>query len=77
MNLDALCSRDPSTIRNNCISIKTLISTCEASGFDAQIPSLVTPPVEDVFGYGVDLSMLVHSRIPGKTWSSTRSLQLL
>ena len=65
-NLDDICSRDPSTIRNNMGSIKNLISTCEASGFESHIPSLGPYPVDDVFGYGVAFSMLFRLRRLGR-----------
>jgi hypothetical protein len=66
MNLDALWSREPSTIANNMRTLATLIATCEGSGFEPQIPNLGPFPIEDKLGYSVAFSMLKHSLRPGR-----------
>ena len=66
LNLDAIWSREPSTIASNLRSLSKLISTCEVAGMDPNLPSLGPLPFVDNFGYCVAFSMLVHSRQPGK-----------
>ena len=48
MNLDAIWSREPSTMTNNLRMMILLISTSETSGFDPQFPRLGPFPFEDV-----------------------------
>ncbi len=66
MNLDSIWSREPSTIEKNMRTLANLISTCESSGFDPQLPSLGSFPLEDNMGFGVAFSMLCQSRREGK-----------
>ena len=66
INLDAMWSREPSTIANNSRNLSKLIRQCEQAGIDPQLPSLGPWPIEDVMGYGLAFSMIVHS------WSSGR-----
>ena len=65
LNLDSIWSREPSTIKNNMRSLNKLISTCEGSGFDPELPKLGPFPVKDELGLCVAFSMLIHSRNPG------------
>ena len=66
LNLDAIWSREPSTIKANLRSLAKLISTCETAGIKPNIPLLGPLPFKDNFGYFIAFSMLVHSRNPGK-----------
>jgi hypothetical protein len=66
MNLDAIWSREPSTIDKNISSLSRLVSTCEMSGFTPQLPKMGLYPSKDCFGYGLAFSMLMHSRNPGR-----------
>lgn len=66
MNLDSIWSREPSTIEKNMRTLANLISTCETSGFDPQLPSLGPFPLKDNMGFGVAFSMLCQSRREGK-----------
>lgn len=66
MNLDALWSREPTTITANLWSLAKLITTCEVAGIEPNIPCMGPMPFEDKFGYFVAFSMLVHSRQPGR-----------
>jgi hypothetical protein len=66
MNLDAMWSREPSTIEKNMRTLSNLISTCESSGFHPQLPSLGPFPAKDSCGFGVAFSMLCQSRRSGK-----------
>jgi hypothetical protein len=66
MNLDLIWAREPSTIENNMRSLNKLITTCEAAGFDPQLPNIGPLPLEDKFGMGVAFSMLIHSRQKGR-----------
>ena len=66
MNLDAIWSREPSTITKNIGYMNTLITTCESSGFEPQLPRLGPFPSDDVQGFAVAFSMLVQSTRPGR-----------
>lgn len=66
LNLDALWSREPTTIASNLRSLSKLISTCEVAGMKPNLPPLGPIPFEDKFGYFVAFSMLVHSKQPGR-----------
>ena len=66
LNLDAMWSREPSTIQNNIRTLNTLIVTCESSGFTPQLPKLGPFPIEDCMGYAVAFGMLVQSMNPGR-----------
>jgi hypothetical protein len=65
LNLDSIWSREPSTIKNNMRSLNKLISTCEGSGFDPELPKLGPFPVGDQLGICVAFSMILHSKNPG------------
>ena len=65
MNLDAIWSREPTTISAK-RSLAKLITTCEVAGIAPNLPPLGPMPFEDKFGYCVAFSMLVHSRQPGR-----------
>ena len=66
MNLDSIWSREPGTIKANLGYLSNLITTCQSSGFDPELPRLGPCSLDDVMGYGVAFSMLVHSRRPGR-----------
>jgi hypothetical protein len=66
MNLDLIWSREPSTFLKNAGSLSMLISTCESSGFDPELPHLGPSPLSDKSGLAVAFSMLRHSLKPGR-----------
>ena len=53
MYLDAIWSREPNNTANNISMMRLLISTCETSGFDPQLPRLGPFPFEYVLGFTV------------------------
>ena len=61
MNMDTIWSIEPSTTYNNLKMISLLISTCETSGFDPQLPRLGPFSFEDVLGFTVEFIMFIHS----------------
>ena len=50
--------------------MRLLISTCETSGFDTQLPILGPFPYEYVLGFTVDFSMLSHYLRLGRRYSN-------
>ena len=66
MNLDLIWSREPSTIEKNVTYVNNLIVTCEASGFEPQLPPLGPMPFKDVFGWSVAFTMIMHSTRRGR-----------
>ena len=60
MNLDVIWSREPSTMENNLRMMSLLISTCETSGFDPQLPRLGLFTFEYVLEFTEEFSMLRH-----------------
>ena len=60
MNLDAIWSRETITMAKNLRMMSLLISACETSGFDSQLPILGPFPFEDVLGFKLLFSMLIH-----------------
>ena len=66
MNLDAIWSREPSTISHNLRSLKMIIENCEKRGCNPKLPPLGPHPLEDVYGFTIAYSMLIQSRRKGK-----------
>ena len=66
MNLDAIWSKEPSTMVTNPRMISLLISTCETSGFDPYFPILGPFSFEDLLGFIVAFIMLIHSLLPSR-----------
>ena len=66
MNLDIIWSREPSTIAKNLWNINNVIATCEASGFTATLPALGPLPFEDIYGWSVAFTMIIHSTRGGR-----------
>lgn len=66
MNLDLIWSREPGTIDKNLLYLNNIITTCEASGFDPELPALGPLPFEDVYGWSIAFTMILHSTRPGK-----------
>jgi hypothetical protein len=60
MNLDAIWSREPSTITKNYLSVNLLISSCEATFYKSRTTSLDTKPP-------VQLHVEIHVGILGKS----------
>ena len=64
--MDIIWSREPSTISKNMGHVKTLISTCESSGFSPELPALGPYPLNDKLGIAVAFSMILQSWKPGR-----------
>ena len=62
MDMDYIWSIEPTTTASNIIMMSILISTCETSGFDPQLLRLGPFLFEDVLGFAVSFSMLIHFR---------------
>ena len=70
MNLDLIWSREPSTISKNLWNLNNIIVTCEAAGFEPQLPPLGPLPYEDKFGWAVAFTMILHSTRKGRNVQS-------
>ena len=66
MNLDAIWSREPSTIQNNLRNLSKMIRFCEGHGMEPQLPKLGPWGLKDTLGYCLAFSMLEHSKSSGK-----------
>ncbi len=66
MNLDLIWSREPGTIEKNIGYVNNLIVTCQASGFEPQMPPLGPMPFEDIYGWGVAFTMIIHLTREGR-----------
>ena len=66
MNLDAIWSREPSTITNNLRNLTKMIRFCETHGLEPQLPQLGPWELKDTLGYCLAFSMLEHSKSSGK-----------
>ena len=65
-NLDALWSRETSTVLANTRHLRQLLETWELVGIPPPMPALGPFPMTDVQGFGVAISMLLRSLNPGK-----------
>ena len=70
MDLDDIRLKKPITKDNNLRMMRWLISTCKTSGFDPQFPILGPFLFEDVLGFAVSFSMLIHFRWPVRNFSN-------
>lgn len=66
MNLDLIWSREPGTIDKNMRHLNNVIVTCEASGFEPDLPALGPLPYKDIYGWSVAFTMLLHSTREGR-----------
>lgn len=66
MNLDLIWSREPSTVEKNLWNINNIIATCEASGFEPTLPPLGPLPFDDMYGWTVAFTMILHSTRKGR-----------
>ena len=66
LNLDAIWSREPSTIDHNRRTISAMVNNCIKRGCNPKLPPLGPFPIEDVFGFTVAFSMLIQSRNKGR-----------
>ena len=64
--MDEMWSLETSKIVAKMRNINNLITTCESSGFNVQLTSIVPLRLKYVFGLSVDFSMLQHSLRPGR-----------
>ena len=69
MNPDVIFSIKPSTTAKNIRIMILLISTCESSGFDPQLPRLGTFTFEYMLGFTVEFSMLSNYLRLGRQYS--------
>ena len=66
MNLDAIWSREPSTIQNNLRNLSKIINFAELHGMEPQLPRLGPWSLKDNLGYCLAFSMLEHSKSSGR-----------
>ena len=65
-NLDALWGRESSTVLANTRHLRQLLDTWKLVGIPPTLPPLGPFPMEDVYGVGVAIGMLLRSLNPGK-----------
>jgi hypothetical protein len=66
INLDAVWGRETSTVAATLRSAKTMLRTWQLVGLTPSFPALGPYPVEDSFGYGVAIAMVLKSLDPGR-----------
>jgi hypothetical protein len=66
INLDAVWGMEPSTVAATLRSAKTMLRIWLSVGITPSFPPLGPHPVEDSFGYGVAIAMVLKSLDPGR-----------
>jgi len=66
VNLDAVWGRESTTVAATLRSAKAMLRAWQVVGVSPSFPALGPHPVEDSFGYGVAIAMVVKSLDPGK-----------
>jgi hypothetical protein len=66
VNLDAVWGRESSTVAATLRSAKAMVRAWQAVGVTPSFSPLGPHPVEDLFGYGVAIAMVIKSLDPGK-----------